>query len=632
MTQPLLHTSNTDTSAALQFNRGPRDSWLARLIPYWRFFRLRPFAVSGLVIAGVVGLAADLLGIGLILPLLSLMDGSATGAVGMVSSRVPIVHQSIAWLIAMPPQARLMSIAILVLSLGLFRSCIGYVRTYLANWTFANVSRDLHRQCYDRFLETPVTEVLLGDTSSFTNTIVSFPRETATVILSIAQLVVSLVSVLVIVALVLVVSWKIGLVSVCLSGLAALLVWLLLIRRISDFGGEINDRSILFYGWIIESVRGRVAIDGLSMQAVARRRFDVLAASLVSFTLLRDKLRALVDPALSLVGAALVSAMLLLAARDETNIAANLAESIVLVMCLTRLMAPMSTLNVALSDLQTYRNSAERVSRFLDWRPEVKDEGADYPGLQRVIDVKDVAFQYTGRSEPALTGVGFRIGRPSMVALVGRSGAGKSTVINLLMRFIEPSSGTIAVNGVDVRSFSRMSWRKKIAYVPQDSFLFDDTIENNIKAGLDVSDEEVAAAAATAHATDFIAEMPLGLATRVGENGVRLSGGQKQRIALARAVLRKPDILILDEATSNLDSVSELAIRQSLGELRRTCAVVVVAHRLSTVADADLILVFDGGKIIERGTHEELLARAGLYEQMWSLQLADGGGENSAGH
>lgn len=610
-----------------QFNRGPTDSELAKLIPYWRFFRLRPFAVSGLVIAGLLGLVADLVGIGLILPLLSLMDGSVTGSVGLVSSRLPVIHESIAWLIAMPPQVRLFSIAVILLSLGLFRGCISYVKTYLASWTFANLSRDLHKLCYDRFLETPVTEVLLGDTSSFTNTIVSFPRETATVVLSIAQLVVSLVSVLVIVALVLVVSWKTGLVAVCLSALAGVLVWLLLIRRISGYGNEINDRGILFYGWIIESVRGRVAIDGLSMQDVAKRRLDMLAASLVSFTLLRDNLRALVDPALSLVGAALISALLLLAARDEANIVANLAESIILVMCLTRLMAPMSSLNVALSDLQTYKNSAERVSQFLDWRPEVRDEGREYPGLQRLIELKDVSYQYVGRTEPALTDVNFRIERQSMVALVGRSGAGKSTIVNLLMRFIEPSTGSILVDGVDLRSFSRMSWRKKIAYVPQDSFLFDETIENNIKSGLNVTIEEVLAAATKAHAADFISETPLGLSTRVGENGVRLSGGQKQRIALARAVLRRPDILILDEATSNLDSVSEHAIRQSLNELRRSCAVVVVAHRLSTIADSDLILVLDGGKIVEVGTHEELLARGGLYEQMWSLQRADENGE-----
>ena len=609
-----------------QFHRGPHDSAFARSIPYWRLFRLRPVALSAVIFLGLLGLVADLAGIGLVLPLLSLMEGGSTGAVSSIPANVPIIHWATGWLLADPPQARLVIIAVFFVTIGALRACVGFLKAYLTSWIFANVSWDLHRSCYARFLETPVPEVLLGDTSGFTNTIVSFPRETATVILAIAQLIVASVSGVAIVGLILLVSWKIGIAAVFLSAAAAGIVWLLLIRRISGFGNEVNDRGVRFYAWIIESVRGRVAIDGLSMHQLAKDRLESLASSLVSVTLLRDKLRALVDPALSLVGAGLVAGLLLLAARDEANISKNLGESILLILCLTRLMAPMSTLNAALSDLQTYKNSAERVSQFLDWRPEVKDHGLEYCGLQDGIKFKKVSYCYSGRSEPALKEVSFDLQKRSMVALVGRSGAGKSTIVNLLMRFIEPSDGVMLADNTDSLTFSRMSWRKRIAYVPQDSFLFDESIESNIKAGLEASTEEIAAAAEKAHAIEFIAEMPLGLATKVGENGVRLSGGQKQRIALARAVLRRPDILILDEATSNLDSVSEYAIRMSLSELRKSCAVLVVAHRISTIVDADLILVMDGGQIVERGKHEELLLRGGLYQQMWELQNVDTGG------
>lgn len=590
------------------------------VMPYWSFFRLRPLALSALVVLGMVALAADLAGIGLILPLLSLMRGTPSAGSGPELINVPAIQWATGWLLASPPRARLISIAAIVAGVGLLKSAAGYFRSYLTSWIFANVSRDLHRRCYNRFLQIPIPEVLLGDTSSFTNAIVSFPREAATGVLAAAQLIIGAMSGLTIVALVLLVSWKVGAVAVLLSVASAGVVWALLIRRVSGFGEEINSRGIEFYGWIIESVRGRLAIDGLGMHVLARARLDALAESLVAITLTRDRLRALVDPALSFVGAALVAGLFLLAARDEGNISANLGESIILVVCLTRLMAPMSTLNAALSDLHAYKNSVERVCRFLEWRPEIEDNGENYFGLGRSIEFRKVSYSYAGRSEPALNGVCFELEKNSMVALVGRSGAGKSTIVNLLMRFIDPTDGNIFVDGAESRKFRRAAWQSKIAYVPQDSFLFDDTIESNIKSGIDAAPAEVEAAAAKAHAIEFISSLPLGFATKVGENAVRLSGGQKQRIAIARAVLRQPDVLILDEATSNLDSVSEHAIRQSLSELRKSCAVLVVAHRMSTIVDSDLILVMDKGRIVERGTHGDLLLLGGLYEQMWILQ------------
>lgn len=606
-----------------QFNLGPADTFLARQIPYWRFFRLRSLALTGFVVLGLAAIAADIAGIGLIIPLLSLIDGAASGSNSEVLNNVPIIKSATQWMVSLPPQQRLFTIAGLIATIGLLKACIGFSKTFLYNWTFTQLSRDLHRKCYERFLTMPVADVLLGDTSIFTNMIVSFPRESATAVLSVAQMVISLISGTVILALILLVSLEIGLTAIVLSGTIAVIVWALLIRPISSLGGEINDRGVKFYGWIIESVRGRVAIDGLGMHEAATRRLNDLAGSFISFTLYRERLRALVDPSLAFLSSLLVAGLFAAAAQDPANISARLSETIVLILCLTRLLGPMTTMNVALTDFQTYRNSIDRVTNFLDWRPNFQDEGLVYPGMQQSIEFKSVSFCYAERSDPALDDVSFSLKKNSMVALVGRSGAGKTTIVSLVMRFFETTQGGIFVDGGSITSFTRASWRKKISYVPQDSFLFDDTVENNIRAGYDASLEDVVEAARKAHALDFISEMPFGFSTNVGENGVRLSGGQKQRIAIARAVLRQPDLLILDEATSNLDGVSEHAIRKSLSDLRQTCAVLVVAHRISTIVDADMILVMDGGRIIERGTHAELLASGRLYRQMLELQTVD---------
>jgi ABC-type multidrug transport system fused ATPase/permease subunit len=603
-----------------QFNRGPADSLLARKLFYWRFFRLRAGVLVCFVVLGLLGVGADLAGIGLVLPLLSLINSASADSGREILANIPVLQTCTEWFLSKPPQQRLIMIAAVGATLGLVKAVISFYRAYLYNWIFAQLSRDIYRRCYERFLTIPVSQVLLGDTSSFTNTIVSFPRETATAMLSIAQMVINILSGLAILSLVLLVSFKVGLIAILLLVAIAAAVWALLIRQIPKLGDEINKRSVKFYGWIIESVKGRIAIDGLGMRDLATLRLDQLAESFLSATLSRDRLRAMVDPFLSFLGAGLVALLFLIAARDATDISARLSETIVLIMCLTRLQGPVSAVNTAFSDLQTYRNSAERVNDFLAWRPDIQDIGAMFPGLQKRIEFRNVSFCYAERSAPALSDVTFALEKNSMVALVGRSGAGKTTIVSLVMRFFDSVEGDIHVDGMNIKSFSRSSWRRKISYVSQDSFLFDDTIENNIKAGYDASSAEVVEAAKKAHALDFILEAPAGFATMVGENGVRLSGGQKQRIAIARAILRTPDIIILDEATSNLDGVSEHAIREALDELRESCAVLVVAHRISTVVGADLILVMDHGRIVERGTHAKLLSSGALYRQIVELQ------------
>ena len=259
---------------------------------------------------------------------------------------------------------------------------------------------------------------------------------------------------------------------------------------------------------------------------------------------------------------------------------------------------------------------------------------ADGPGVTPVaeldgitLEMDNVDFSYFGANRDALSGVTFRASRGSTVAIVGPSGAGKSTLAHLLMRFWDPKRGVVRMNGHDLRDYGLDALRQRIALVAQDTYLFNDTLRANILiAQPEASDAEVTLAVERAALRAFVAELPEGLDTPVGERGMQLSGGQRQRVAIARAFLKDAPVLILDEATSHLDAVSERAVRNALDELMRERTTIVIAHRLSTISEADQIVVLDDGKVVETGTHDMLRLDGGLYAHLVSRQLAGGFG------
>jgi ATP-binding cassette subfamily B protein len=278
-------------------------------------------------------------------------------------------------------------------------------------------------------------------------------------------------------------------------------------------------------------------------------------------------------------------------------------------------------------ELAQAAGATERLLELLAARPQILAPAAPKvfpsPALGTVA-FNGVHFSYPARpGVSALNGVSFAVARGETVALVGPSGAGKSTIFNLILRFYDPQLGSVAIDGLSVADVDPQALRSRIALVPQEVALFDDTILENIRYGRsDASDADVQQAAVAAQADSFIAALPQRYATRLGERGVMLSGGQRQRIALARAVLRDAPILLLDEATSALDAESEAAVQRALGRIMQNRTTLVIAHRLATVQRASRILVLDNGQIVEEGTHQELLRQGGLYARLADLQFA----------
>ncbi|HET8726882.1 MAG TPA: ATP-binding cassette domain-containing protein, partial [Alphaproteobacteria bacterium] len=288
---------------------------------------------------------------------------------------------------------------------------------------------------------------------------------------------------------------------------------------------------------------------------------------------------------------------------------------------------PMKKLANLNSTLQKGLAAATRVFALIDSRPAIADR-PDAVRLDRVrgdLTLQDVHFSYAD-DEPALHGVSIEAPTGRTVALVGPSGAGKSTVLNLIPRFYDVDAGAVLIDGHDVRDVTLASLREQIALVSQDITLFDDTVRANIAYSRpDASQAEVEEAARNAAAHDFIASLPDGYETVIGEHGVKLSGGQRQRLSIARAMLKDAPILLLDEATSALDTESEQAVQTALQRLMVGRTTLVIAHRLSTVRNADVIYGLADGRVVERGTHDELIARNGLYARLWNLQTASRG-------
>lgn len=438
------------------------------------------------------------------------------------------------------------------------------------------------------------------------------------------QMLTLVITIFVFVAILLSISWQLTIAST-LALIMVPAIGQYCVKKSQEFGELLSDSSKKFSSAFIEILNGIRLVKSSSNEDREYQKLVKLIEERETAEVQSEKIYAIIGPINEVTG---LGALLIIIAVGRA-IFADRIESISTILLtylfvLNRLIPLIGQLNNTRSRFANVVPSTVIVSEFLrrDDKQVMKNGAIPYTHLDKGIRFEEVSFAYPGHDELVLDQIDLWLPKGTTLALVGGSGAGKSTLADLVPRFYDPIDGRITIDGIDLRDYDMKSVRRAMGIVSQDTFLFNDSVRANIAyAKPDATDEEVIQAAKLANAYDFIKHLPDGFDTMIGDRGVLLSGGQRQRLAIARALLSEPDILILDEATSALDTVSEHLVQQAIENLRRDRTTLVIAHRLSTVQKADQIAVLEKGRLVELGTHEELLTKGGYYNRLYSLQF-----------
>ena len=520
----------------------------------------------------------------------------------------------------------LLILPIVIILLFLFKGIFEYGQAYLMNYVGLRIVADIREKLYNHlqilslsfFTKTP-TGILISRITNDVNLIQGSVSNAITGLLKDVFTVLGLITV------VFYRDWKLGII--------ALLIFPLSIIPIKEFGKRLRkfsrksqQRMGSITTFLHETIAGNRIVKAFNMEEYEKRRFAEENNRFFKIVLKRVKIRAFSHPLMELLGGIAVAIIIWVGGyrviRGELTPGAFFSFMTALLM----LYAPIRDLNKVNLEVQEGLAAAIRVFELLDTDPEIEDEeGAiPLPPVSEVVKFQNVSFKYD--EEIVLKDIALYVKVGEVIALVGMSGAGKTSLVNLLPRFYDVNKGQILIDGHDIRKVTIKSLRDQMALVTQQTILFNDTARNNIAYGsLKCSDQEIIEAAKAANAHDFIQRLPQGYETIIGEQGVKLSGGERQRLSIARALLKNAPILILDEATSSLDSDSETEVQKALEELMRGRTVFVIAHRLSTIRNAHRIIVLSDGQIVEEGTHEELIALGGEYRRLYDLQFKDDG-------
>ena len=517
------------------------------------------------------------------------------------------------------------SLVVVLIVVLLVRAALDGVRSFVMAWTGEKVIFDLrmaivmHLQSLSlSFFNQRKTGDLMSHVTSDATLVHGIVTQT---IIQVLGQVLTLVGG---VAVIFVMNWRLALLTLVVAPPIGL-IGQYLGRRIRDVSRAAQDAQGEAVGVLQEAIAEVRVVQAFTREEYEAKRFHEKLMVMFQKSIERSRIGSIMFPAIGFLGFASSIVVLWYGGHQVAAGEITAGELVAFLLYMGMVAGPIGGLAGQWTQIQQAFGAADRIFALLDTDPEVKDlPGATALGPVRgEIAFEDVSFRY-GEGAAVFDGLSTRFAEAQTTALVGPSGAGKTTMVNLVGRFYDPTAGRIAVDGRDIRDVTIRSLREQIAFVPQEPILFGDTIRENIRYGrLDATAAEIEAAAQAANATEFIARMPNGLETIVGERGVRLSVGQRQRVAIARAILRDARILLLDEATSSLDNESEFLVQQALDRLMRGRTTIVIAHRLSTVERADRILVLDRGRIVEEGTHSELLLKSGLYHRLYTRKFVD---------
>jgi subfamily B ATP-binding cassette protein MsbA len=520
-------------------------------------------------------------------------------------------------------------VAVALVGTALIKGVCDYTGTYLVNHAGFGLITDLRNRLYDTILQRSIAFFSRHSTGTLVSTVVNdVEKVQVTLTIALAEFLQQLFTLVFLIGAVILLGHK--------------LAWVLLIfvpfvifsagkigRRVRTTTRKGQDKLADIQNILHESIAGNRIVKAFGMESWESNRFRAAARKLFRANLKSVAVQSVSSPLMDIIGA-LAIALLLWVGRNQINSGAMTpGVFIAFIIAVFRLYDPVRKMAFFNNSFQQALGASQEIFRFMDEADEVKERpGAiALPAFRERVRFESVTFSYTGAngSEPEiLHNVNLETRAGEVVAVVGSSGAGKTTLVNLIPRFFDVTAGAVKIDGHDIRDVTLASLRAQIGVVTQETILFNDTVRNNIAYGQPhVTEEAVIEAAKTALAHDFILRLPEGYDTMIGERGLRLSGGERQRIAIARALLKNAPILILDEATSALDTESEALVQGALQNLISGRTVFVIAHRLTTVRHADRIVVLEGGKITDSGTHEDLLTRLGTYRKLYELQFMD---------